>query len=66
MDSINQSLLKEMLKTYSTKNVMLALAKAASDLADNYVDSGMKDNAKELSLLSQSLEDLVSGRPFLV
>lgn len=66
MEPMDEALLKSMLKMYSTKEMMLALAETASEAADESSDDGLKDKAKELSLFAQTMEDLVVGRPFLV
>lgn len=66
MEPLDNALLKSMLKLYSTKEMMQGLAEAASEMADESSDNDLKDKAKELSLFAQTMEDLISGRPFLI
>jgi hypothetical protein len=66
MEPLDNAFLRSMLKTYSTKEMMQGLAKAAAQMADESSDNYLKDKAKELSLFAQTMEDLVSGRPFLI
>lgn len=58
--------IKELLKNYSTKEVVSNLAAVALETADDLSDDGLKDQAQDLVRFSVSLEDLISGRPFLV
>jgi hypothetical protein len=66
MEPLDDALLRSMLKMYSTKEMMQGLAEAAADMADECSDNDLKDKAKELSLFAQTMEDLISGRPFLI
>lgn len=66
MEPLDSALLKSMLKMYSAKELMQELGEVAAELADECSDDGLKDKAKELSIFAQTMEDLVSGRPFLV
>ena len=58
--------LKKMLMLYTPKEIMQELSAAAMDAADEMSDDGMNDKAKQLTILSASLDDLIAGRPFLV
>lgn len=58
--------LKELLILYSPKTVMRRLSILASEAADEASDHGLKEQAKDLSQMAQALEDITSGRPFLV
>lgn len=58
--------LRELLSNYSPKEVMANLASVALEAADDLSDNGIKEKAQELVVFSSSLEDLISGRPFLV
>ena len=66
MEPLDDALLRSMLKMYSTKEMMQGLAEAATDVAGECSDNDLKEKAKELSLFAQTMEDLVSGRPFLI
>lgn len=66
MEPLDDALLRSMLKMYSTKEMLQGLAEAASDMADESSDNGLKDKAKELVVFAQTMEDLIAGRPFLV
>lgn len=61
-----RELLKLILKENSSKEVMRELASIAADLADDLSDEGLNEKAKEMTVFSSSLDDLISGRPFLV
>jgi hypothetical protein len=58
--------LQELLELYSSKEVMRELSTIALELAGDCSDDGFKEKAKELVQFSVALDDLVSGRPFLV
>lgn len=58
--------LKELLIMYGPKTVMRRLSVLASEAADEASDFDLKEQAKELSQMAQALEDITSGRPFLV
>lgn len=58
--------LKNMLLIYPPKEVMRELAGIALEVADEASDNGSKETAKELVLFSVALDDLITGRPFLV
>lgn len=66
MEPMDEALLKSMLKIYSTKEMMQTLGEVASELANECSDEGLKDKSKDLSIFAQTMEDLVSGRPFLI
>lgn len=58
--------LKELLKVYSPKLVMRELSHVALEAAGDLSDDGFQKESKEMTMLSVALDDLVSGRPFLV
>lgn len=58
--------LQELLEQYSAQEVMKELSTIALELAGDCSDDGLKEKAKELVQFSVALDDLVSGRPFLV
>ncbi len=58
--------LRELLKNYSPKEVMADLSEVAMEAAGDMSDGGMKDQAKDLVKFSVALDDLISGRPFLI
>jgi hypothetical protein len=58
--------LKRILMSYSSKELLKELVAMTLDAAGNYSDIGDSQRAKEYTNLSVSLEDLSSGRPFLV
>lgn len=58
--------LKELLKTYTAKEVMRELSDVALEAAGDLSDNGNQKEAKEMTVFSVALEDLVTGRPFLV
>lgn len=58
--------LRELLKEYSAKEVMRDFSEIALSAADEYSDMDLKDKVKELILFAVAMEDLISGRPFLV
>lgn len=62
----DKDFLKNLLADYDPKLVMRALAEAAQEAADEASDDGLSDDAKQLSLMAQALEDITSGRPYLV
>jgi hypothetical protein len=66
MEPLDNALLRSMLKMYSAKEMLQGLAEAASDMADESSDNGLKDKAKELTIFAQVMEDLVVGKPFLL
>ena len=61
-----KELLKVILRENSSKEIMKQLSSIAMDLADDFSDEGLNEKAKEMTVFSSSLNDLVSGRPFLV
>lgn len=58
--------LKQILSDYSPQEIMTQLSELAVQAADQLSDNGLKDQAKDLVKFSISLDDLISGRPFLV
>lgn len=62
----DKDFLRNLLADYGPKEVMKALLEATAEAADEASDNGLKDDAKELSFMAQTLEDITSGRPFLV
>ena len=66
IDQNNKTKLKNLLQEYSAKEVLAALSNTASDLASDFCDYGLKDKAKDLIHLSAVLDDLISGKPFLL
>lgn len=58
--------LRDLLKSYSPKEVMADLSEIALEAAGDISDAGMQDQAKELVKFSVALDDLISGRPFLI
>ena len=62
----DKEVLKELILSYSSKDFMKSLKEIVAEAADHLSDVGFKERAAELSVLAQSLEDITSGRPFLV
>jgi hypothetical protein len=62
----DKDMLKELLEQYSAKEVMKELSSIALEVAGDVSDDGFKDKAKELVKFSAALDDLTSGRPFLI
>lgn len=58
--------LKDLLQNYSPQEVAGALAQAAIETASDLSDDGFNDKSKQLVVFAASLEDLISGRPYLV
>lgn len=58
--------LKDLFRNYSPQEVAGALAQAAMETASDMSDDGFSDKSKELVVFASSLEDLISGRPYLV
>jgi hypothetical protein len=58
--------LMEVLADYPVKEIMEQLSGLVLKIADEAVDSGNKERAKELVQFSVALDDLIAGRPFLV
>lgn len=62
----DEDIVRDLFLNYSPQLIMRRLSALALEAADNFSDLQLKHRAKELVALSISLEDLVSGRPFLV
>ena len=58
--------LKNLFVDYPPQEIMKVLVEVASEAADEASDNGLKDDAKALSVMAKSLEDITLGRPFLV
>lgn len=58
--------LKRILMEYPAKMVMRELSGLALEVAGEVSDAGAKEMAKDYVQFSVALEDLTSGRPFLV
>ncbi len=58
--------LVELFEQYPPKVIMTALSAIAQSVADDCSDNGFSDKAKELTLLSVAIDDIISGRPYLV
>jgi hypothetical protein len=62
----DKEMLKKLFKSYRVSEVMKELSKSSLEVASDLSDDGFKDEAKELVQFSATLDDIVSGRPFLV
>lgn len=62
----DKDFLRNLFVDYDPKEVMKALVEVVGEAADEASDNDLKDDAKALSQMAQSLEDITSGRPFLV
>jgi hypothetical protein len=62
----DELLLKELFINYPAKLVMKRLAAITLDAASDCSDVGYNDKAKELVQISVAIDDIISGRPFLV
>jgi len=62
----DQKKLFDLLSKYPTKEVMNNLVKMSFTLADDLSDQGSKEQAQELLKFAVSLEELISGRPYLI
>ncbi len=62
----DKDFLKNLFVDYTPQDIMKALVEISAEAADEASDNGMKEDAKKLSVLAQSLEDITTGRPFLV
>lgn len=58
--------LKELFSNYSPQELISELSDVALETASELSDDGLKERAQDLVKFSVSLEDLISGRPFLV
>lgn len=58
--------LRELMRNYPAKAVMGELAKIALEVASEVSDDDHSDLAKEYVRFSVALDDVISGRPFLV
>ena len=58
--------LKDLVMNYSPNEFMKVLKTVVQDVADENSDNGLKERAKDFSRLAQTLDDITSGRPFLV
>jgi len=58
--------LKELMMNYSAKDLMNELSEVALEVAGDLSDIGSNEMSKLYTVLSVSLEELSSGRPFLV
>lgn len=58
--------LRELMRNYPAKAVMGELAKIALEVASEVSDDDHSDLAKEYVRFSVALDDMISGRPFLV
>jgi hypothetical protein len=62
----DRQILKDILMNYTAQEVMRELSEISSDVADELSDNGFKDQAKDMVKFSVALNDLISGRPFLI
>lgn len=62
----DEEVLKELFLNYSPQLIMKRLSVLALEAASDCSDNGLKDRAKELVQFSIAMEDLTSGRPFLL
>lgn len=62
----DKEFLKNLFADYSPQEIMKALVEVVGEAADEASDEGLKDDAKALSQMAKTLEDITSGRPFLV
>jgi len=58
--------IKDLLMNYPCKEVMKQFSAAAIEVAGEVSDAGAQEMAKELVKFSVALDDLISGRPYLV
>ena len=58
--------LKELMMNYPAKDLMAELSGVAQEVADDLSDMGAKEMAKDYVRIVVSLEDITSGRPFLI
>lgn len=58
--------LMDLVANYSPNEFMEVLKSVVQEVADENSDNGMKERAKDFSLLAQALDDITSGRPYLV
>jgi len=58
--------LRELFSNYSPKEIMADLVSIALESANDLSDNGYKQQAQDLVKFAVSLEDLISGRPFLI
>ena len=58
--------LKEIMMNYPAKDLMKELAGIALEVAGDVSDAGAKEMAKDYVQFSVALDDLTSGRPFLI
>jgi hypothetical protein len=66
MSPIDQDKLRDLFKNYSPQEIMVSLSQLALEQASEFSDLGLADQAKDLVKFSISLDDLISGRPFLI
>lgn len=62
----DKEFLKNLFVDYSPQEVMKTLVEVVGEAADEASDEGLKDDAKALSQMAKTLEDITSGRPYLV
>ncbi len=62
----DKDFLRNLFNDYTPQHVMKALVEVVGEAADEASDNDLKDDAKNLSQMAQTLEDITSGRPFLV
>jgi hypothetical protein len=62
----DKDFLKNLFADYTPQLVMRTLVEVVGEAADEASDNGLKDDAKNLTLFAKALEDITSGRPFLV
>lgn len=58
--------LKKLMMNYPSKDVMKELSSIAIEVAGELSDIGVKEMAKDYVKFSAALDDLISGRPFLI
>jgi hypothetical protein len=66
MSKEDKAKLRELMRNYPAKAVMGELSKIALEVAGEVSDDGHSDLAKEYVRFSVALDDVISGRPFLV
>lgn len=62
----DKEFLKGLFVDYTPQEVMKAMLEVVAEAADEASDNGCKDDAKALSQMAKTLEDITSGRPYLV
>ena len=62
----DKDFLRNLFNDYTPQLVMRTLVEVVGEAADEASDNGLKDDAKALSAMAKTLEDITSGRPFLV